>query len=252
MVLAATAAVGRQRVGRKGALSAGLSSPRLTEVRSTGAAIALVGALVITQPWRLRDPSRRAPVPPALRRSSGSRSSSGLYFFAIHRLEIGSRSSSSTSRPLLIALWARFVRKEPVRRRIWAALILALGGLSFVVDLWQRRSPRRARRSRLARRRRSHSPSTSSSPSTGVGRRDPGLAPLPRLHGRRDLLGRRPTLVVVSDRHLDDRVTPRRRARHDDVPVWALLMRRRSSSARSSRSCCSSAHFATSRRPVPA
>jgi drug/metabolite transporter (DMT)-like permease len=37
---------------------------------------------------------------------------------------------------VLVAVYARFVRKEPVRRRIWAALILAIGGLSLVVDVW--------------------------------------------------------------------------------------------------------------------
>jgi drug/metabolite transporter (DMT)-like permease len=39
--------------------------------------------------------------------------------------------------PLLVALWARFVFQEHVRRRIWAALALALVGLSLVVDLWR-------------------------------------------------------------------------------------------------------------------
>jgi len=31
--------------------------------------------------------------------------------------------------PLLVALWARFVGHEDVRRRIWVALALALAGL---------------------------------------------------------------------------------------------------------------------------
>ena len=37
--------------------------------------------------------------------------------------------------PLLVALWARFVFHEPVRRRIWLALALALGGLALIVDV---------------------------------------------------------------------------------------------------------------------
>ena len=36
---------------------------------------------------------------------------------------------------LLVALWARYVFHEPVRRRIWGALALALGGLAMIVDL---------------------------------------------------------------------------------------------------------------------
>jgi drug/metabolite transporter (DMT)-like permease len=35
-----------------------------------------------------------------------------------------------------VALWARFVAGEPVRRRVWVALALALVGLSLVVDVW--------------------------------------------------------------------------------------------------------------------
>jgi drug/metabolite transporter (DMT)-like permease len=37
--------------------------------------------------------------------------------------------------PVFVALWARFVVKEPVRRRLWLAIALALAGLALVVDL---------------------------------------------------------------------------------------------------------------------
>ena len=135
MVLAATCMWGVNGTVSKAILGAGLSSSRLTEVRSTGAAIALAVALALTQPWRLR-----------IRRSEllflgvfglfGLALVQWLYFFAIHRLQIGIALLIQYLAPVLIALWARFVTKEPVRRRIWAALILALGGLSLVVDLW--------------------------------------------------------------------------------------------------------------------
>jgi drug/metabolite transporter (DMT)-like permease len=136
MVLAATCMWGINGTVSKGILSAGLSSPRLTEVRSTGAALALGIALLLTQPWRLR-----------LRRGElrflvvfgilGLAVVQWLYFFAIHRLEIGIALLIQYLAPVLIALWARFVAKERVRRRIWVALILALAGLSLVVELWQ-------------------------------------------------------------------------------------------------------------------
>src|SRR2546425_915575 len=38
--------------------------------------------------------------------------------------------------PLFVALWARFVFHEPVRRRIWAALALSLAGLTLIVEIW--------------------------------------------------------------------------------------------------------------------
>jgi drug/metabolite transporter (DMT)-like permease len=134
MVLAATCMWGVNGTVSKAILGAGLSSPRLTEIRSTGAAIVLALALALTQPWRLR-----------IRRGEllflaafgvlGLALVQWLYFFAIHRLKIGIALLIQYLAPVLIALWARFVTKEPVRRRIWAALILALAGLSLVVDL---------------------------------------------------------------------------------------------------------------------
>ena len=135
MVLAATCMWGVNGTVSKAILDAGLSSSRLTEVRSTGAALALAVALAVTQPWRLR-----------VRRNEllflvafgifGLALVQWFYFFAIHRLQIGIALLIQYLAPVLIALWARFVTKEPVRRRIWAALILSLGGLSLVVDLW--------------------------------------------------------------------------------------------------------------------
>ena len=59
-----------------------------------------------------------------------------LYFVAIARLPIGIALLLEYIGPILIAIWAWAVFKEPVRRRIWAALVLALAGLSLVVEVW--------------------------------------------------------------------------------------------------------------------
>jgi drug/metabolite transporter (DMT)-like permease len=135
MVLAATALWGINGSLAKAALSSGLSSLRLTEVRSTGAALILVGALAIMRARTLR--ITRAELPFLfLFGVVGLAFVQLFYFIAIHRLEIGVALLIQYVAPVLIALWARLVLKEPVRRRVWAALILALGGLSLVVDLW--------------------------------------------------------------------------------------------------------------------
>ena len=135
MVLAATALWGINGSFAKAALSSGLSSLRLTEVRTTGAALILVGALAIARPQTLR--IKRGELPFLLLFGvAGLAFVQLLYFIAIHRLEIGVALLIQYIAPVLIALWARLVLKEPVRRRVWAALILALGGLSLVVDLW--------------------------------------------------------------------------------------------------------------------
>jgi drug/metabolite transporter (DMT)-like permease len=59
-----------------------------------------------------------------------------FYFLAIRRLPVGIALLIEYLAPLLVALWARFVGGEAVRRRIWVALGLALLGLSLVVDVW--------------------------------------------------------------------------------------------------------------------
>jgi drug/metabolite transporter (DMT)-like permease len=134
MVLAATCMWGINGTVSKAVLSTGLSSLRLTEIRSTGAALALGAALLALQPRRLR--VRRGELLFLVAFGTlGLALVQWLYFFAIHRLEIGIALLIQYLAPVLIALWARFFVKEPVRRRIWAALVLALGGLSLVVDL---------------------------------------------------------------------------------------------------------------------
>ena len=135
MVLAATCMWGINGTVSKAILSTGLSSLRLTEVRSTGAALALGAALAVWKPGRLR--LRRGELPFLLAFGIlGLALVQWLYFFAIHRLAIGIALLIQYLAPVLIALWARFVVKEPVRKRLWAALVLALGGLALVVDLW--------------------------------------------------------------------------------------------------------------------
>jgi drug/metabolite transporter (DMT)-like permease len=135
MVLAATTLWGINGSFAKAALSSGLSSLRLTEVRSTGAALILVGALALLRPRSLRITRGELPFL-LLFGVVGLAFVQLLYFIAIHRLEIGVALLIQYVAPVLIALWARLVLKEPVRRRVWAALILALAGLSLVVDLW--------------------------------------------------------------------------------------------------------------------
>jgi drug/metabolite transporter (DMT)-like permease len=119
----------------KGALSSGLTSLRLTEVRSTGAAILLVGALALTRPQSLRVTRKELPFL-LLFGVVGLAFVQLFYFVAIHRLDIGVALLIQYLAPVLIALYARLVLKEHVRRRVWAALILSLGGLSLVVDIW--------------------------------------------------------------------------------------------------------------------
>jgi drug/metabolite transporter (DMT)-like permease len=117
-------------------LASGLTSLRLAEIRTTGALLGLAAIVLLTRPMTLRATRRQLPFLIAFG-VFGVSLVQLLYFFAIRRLPIGVALLLEYLAPLLVALWARFVVKEPVRRRIWAALALALAGLSLVVDVWR-------------------------------------------------------------------------------------------------------------------
>ena len=116
-------------------LTTGLSSLRLAEVRSTGAFLLLALALAATRPETLRIGRRELPYF-ILFGVGGLALVQWFYFLAIHRLQIGIALLIQYIAPVLVALWARYVLHEPVRRRIWLALALALTGLAFVVEIW--------------------------------------------------------------------------------------------------------------------
>jgi drug/metabolite transporter (DMT)-like permease len=117
-------------------LDSGVSSLRLTEVRCTGAFLGLVLILLVTGPTRLRVRARELPFL-ALFGIGGLAFVQWFYFLAIDRLVIGIALLVQYLAPLLVALWARYVFQEPVRRRIWLALALALVGLALIVDVRQ-------------------------------------------------------------------------------------------------------------------
>jgi drug/metabolite transporter (DMT)-like permease len=115
--------------------SGGIDAPRLTEVRTTGAFLMLAAVLVITRPQSLR--IRRSELPMLLTFGVlGLAFVQWFYFEAISRLDIGVALLIQYIAPVLVALWARFVYHEPVRRRIWAALALSILGIALLVELW--------------------------------------------------------------------------------------------------------------------
>jgi len=116
-------------------LATGLSSERLAQIRSLGAALALVAILAAPAPGRLRLTRRELPYIVTFG-VAGLAFVQWFYFLAIHRLAIGVALLIEYLAPLLVALWARFFYKETVRRRIWVALALALTGLALIVNVF--------------------------------------------------------------------------------------------------------------------
>jgi drug/metabolite transporter (DMT)-like permease len=116
--------------------SGNVTSERLTEVRATGAFLLLFAVLLVWRRSTLRVSTRELPFLVAFG-VGGLAFVAWFYFVAIERLEIGVALLIQYVAPVLVALWARYVLHENVRRRIWAALALSIIGLSLLLQLWQ-------------------------------------------------------------------------------------------------------------------
>jgi drug/metabolite transporter (DMT)-like permease len=118
------------------ALQAGLPATRLTALRCTGAALGLVLVLALVSPRRLHVTLRELPFL-AVFGVVGVALTQFLYYVAISRLPVGIALIFEMSAPVLIVLYVRLVRREHVRRRLWAALVLSISGLVLVAQVWR-------------------------------------------------------------------------------------------------------------------
>ncbi|GIU94084.1 MAG: permease [Gaiellaceae bacterium] len=116
-------------------LGSGLSALELTQLRNTAATILFLGFLLAFAPHRLRVGRRELLFLVAFG-LVGIALVQWLYFVAIEHLPVGIALLIEFTAPLFIALFARFVYKEHVRRRVWVAALLCLTGLALVVELW--------------------------------------------------------------------------------------------------------------------
>jgi drug/metabolite transporter (DMT)-like permease len=116
-------------------VSTGISSLRLTELRATAACAGLALGLLVLARERLRFTRKEVPFL-AFYGICGFALVQWLYFVSIEYLPIGIALLIEFTGPVLVALWVRLVWHEPVRRRVWAALALALLGLALVAEVW--------------------------------------------------------------------------------------------------------------------
>lgn len=117
-------------------LTAGLDPPRLTALRCTGAAVGLLIVALVTRPGRLKVTWRELPALAVLG-VVGAALIQWFYFVAIDRLPVGIALLLEFTAPVFVALYARAVLRESVRRRMWLAIALALGGLALVAEVWR-------------------------------------------------------------------------------------------------------------------
>lgn len=118
-------------------LRTGIDAPQLTLLRAAGAFTVLLVLSVLLRPGagRLRVTARQVPLLVGYG-LTGFFLVPMLYFVAISRLPVGIGLLFEYSAPLLVALWARFGQRQPVRSRLWVGLALSLAGLACVAEVW--------------------------------------------------------------------------------------------------------------------
>jgi drug/metabolite transporter (DMT)-like permease len=116
-------------------LDSTLSSLELAQIRSTCAALGLLAFLLAFARPHLRVGGKELLFLVAFG-IVGVALVQWLYFVAIHNLPVGIALLIEFTAPLFVALFARFVYKERIRRRIWVAVVLCMAGLALVVEVW--------------------------------------------------------------------------------------------------------------------
>ncbi|NRQ48835.1 EamA family transporter [Aeromicrobium stalagmiti] len=118
------------------AMGAGLSPESFTTLRITAATLVFVAYAACFRRSALRRPRGTALL---LVIALGLVGVTGLqltYNVAIDRLPLGIALLIEYLAPVLVVLWVRFVRREPVRPRMWAAVALAVAGIAVVGQVW--------------------------------------------------------------------------------------------------------------------
>ncbi|WP_244409542.1 EamA family transporter [Streptomyces albofaciens] len=131
LALISAFAFGGSGVAAKPLISAGLEPLHVTWLRVAGAALVL---LPVT--WRHRRLLLRRP---GLLLGYGLLAVAGVqacYFAALSRIPVGVALLIEYLAPALVLGWVRFVQRKPVTRAAAVGVVLAVGGLACVVEVW--------------------------------------------------------------------------------------------------------------------
>ncbi|UNO38739.1 EamA family transporter [Streptomyces sp. MST-110588] len=131
LALTSAVAFGGSGVAAKPLIEAGLEPLHVTWLRVAGAAL-----VMLPLAWRHRGLPRRRP---ALLVGFGLLAVAGVqacYFAAISRIPVGVALLVEYLGPALLLGWVRFVQRRPVSRAAAVGVVLAVGGLACVVEVW--------------------------------------------------------------------------------------------------------------------
>jgi drug/metabolite transporter (DMT)-like permease len=119
-------------------LQTGIDAAQVATMRATGGALGLFVVGLALRPRSLRITRRDVPML-AVYGLAGFFLVPLLYLVAIRRLDVGIALLFEYTGTVFVALWARFVQRKPVRRRLWIGLALCLAGLACVAEIWGNR-----------------------------------------------------------------------------------------------------------------
>ncbi|CAL9379700.1 EamA family transporter [Streptomyces sp. enrichment culture] len=131
LALGSAVAFGGSGVAAKPLIEAGLEPLHVVWLRVAGAAL-----VMLPLAWRHRALLRRRP---ALLAGFGLLAVAGVqacYFAAISRIPVGVALLVEYLAPALVLGWVRFVQRRPVTRAAALGVVLAVGGLACVVEVW--------------------------------------------------------------------------------------------------------------------
>ncbi|MEV5430740.1 EamA family transporter [Streptomyces sp. NPDC052701] len=131
LALASAVAFGGSGVAAKPLIEAGLDPLHVVWLRVAGAALVMLPLAV-----RHRALPRRRP---GLLAGFGLLAVAGVqacYFAAISRIPVGVALLVEYLAPALVLGWVRFVQRRPVTRAAALGVVLAVGGLACVVEVW--------------------------------------------------------------------------------------------------------------------
>jgi len=120
----------------KWVLLTGITSMRLTEVRTLGVAVLILFYLALRKPSEIkvqRELVKRLIIFGII----GVAAVQGFYFFSISKLPVSIALIIEFTAPIWITLYVRFVKKESVARSMWLGLLFGFGGLILVGQVWK-------------------------------------------------------------------------------------------------------------------
>ncbi|EFG65605.1 EamA family transporter, partial [Streptomyces sp. SPB074] len=131
LALVSALAFGGSGVAAKPLIESGLDPLHVVWLRVAGAALVLLPVA-----WRHRALPRARP---GLLLGYGLFAVAGVqacYFAAISRIPVGVALLVEYLAPALVLGWVRFVQRRPVSRAAAVGVVLAVGGLACVVEVW--------------------------------------------------------------------------------------------------------------------